>query len=311
VNYAEIYREPPRSYWSLFGVVSVFAVGFVIDLLLGGGGAHLVGWLAATVIVAGAWALVLFALRSEKSLVVTDTHLKVGDEAIGREQVAGFASAVDEEDELPVLGWPRGKPRQLRGVTLRLANGHDVLVPTRHADRLRDALGILHRPLPAKEQDIRAAAESDLDVLPEIDERAAAIFRTAGYVLPEIDFLDDELAQAKAVFLAGHPPVGFVWVNEVDGIAHVEELAVVPKWMRQGIGGRLLERAADWAAGQGYPAITLITFADVPWNAPFYRARGFTEIDELTPGLAALRDRERALGLDDVGRRMVMRRALA
>jgi GNAT superfamily N-acetyltransferase len=307
VTDAEVYREAPRSYWSLLYVLAGFSVGFAIDALLGGASAHLIGWLLATAVVCGAWALVLHALRSEKSLVVTADELRVGEEAIARDQLAGFAAAVDEE-ELPVLGWPRGKPRQLRGVTVRLTDGQDVIVPTRHADRLRVALGLVDRPEPIKDQDVRAAAKSDLPLLAEIDERAEAIFRAAGYELPEIPFAQDDLAGAKAVFVAGRPPVGFVWITEVDGLAHVAEIAVIPKWMKQGIGTRLLERAAEWAKRSGYPAITLTTYADVAWNGPFYRSRGYLEVDEPTPGLAALRERERELGLDAVGRRVVMRR---
>ena len=53
-----------------------------------------------------------------------------------------------------------------------------------------------------------------------------------------------------------------------------------------------------------------ITFADVAWNAPFYAARGFTVVDDITPGLAALRQKERTVGLDGVGTRVVMRREL-
>ena len=31
-----------------------------------------------------------------------------------------------------------------------------------------------------------------------------------------------------------------------------------------------------------YPAVTLTTFRDVPWNAPFYTRLGFAMLDELT-----------------------------
>ena len=305
----EVYREPPRSYWSLLAVVAIFVVGFGIDLVLGGAIAHLPGWLLATGIVTGLWALVLYAVRTEKTLVVTERELRIGDEAIARAEVVGFAAALDE-DELPVLGWPRGKPRQLRGVTVRLTDGQDVVVPTRRPDRLRVALEVPERPVPPKEQDVRAAAKSDLPQLADIDERAEALFRAAGHELPPIPFDQEALARAKAVFVAGRPPVGFVVIGEVDGLAHVEELAVIPKWMRQGIGSRLLERAVEWARRHEYPAITLTTYADVPWNGPFYRARGFVDVDEPTPGLAARRERERELGLDAVAPRVALRRDL-
>jgi GNAT superfamily N-acetyltransferase len=215
---------------------------------------------------------------------------------------------VDETD-LPVLGWPNGRPRGAEAVVVRLADGRDLLVPTRFPERLTAALGV--GAVVGSRQDVRAAARSELPLLAEIDKRAEAVFHAAGYALPDLPLLDADLARARAVFVAGRPPVGFILVHEVDGLAHVDEIAVVPRWMRQGIGGRLLERACEWARTHDYPAITLITYADVPWNAPFYRAHGFAEVTELTPGLVALRAEEAALGLDALGRRIAMRRDLS
>ena len=45
--------------------------------------------------------------------------------------------------------------------------------------------------------------------------------------------------------------------------------------------------------------ITLITFAEVAWNAPFYERHGFRPIaeHELTPALRVLREHEAARGL--------------
>jgi GNAT superfamily N-acetyltransferase len=303
----ELYREPPRSYWSLLYVIAFFAVGFAIDAALGGAGVHLIGWLIAIAVVGGAWALVIYALRSEKSLVVTAEEVRIGDEAFARDRLVAISTV--DDDELPVLGWPRGKPRQLRSLAVRTADGSDLIIPTRDPERLGAVLG-LTEPTPSSEHEIRVATVEDLPLLAEIDERAEALFRAAGYRLPEWPLPEEKVAEGKAVFVAGRPPVGFVWIDEVDGLAHVQELAVIPKWMRRGIGTRLLEQAADWAREQGYPAITLLTFGEVPWNGPFYRARGYVEIDELTPGLVALREEERALGLDDLGRRVVMRRDL-
>src|SRR6185437_4966258 len=54
------------------------------------------------------------------------------------------------------------------------------------------------------------------------------------------------------------------------------------------------------AAADGLPALTLTTFAHVPWNAPYYVRCGFRILDdaEVTPGLRAIRQREAAIGLD-------------
>jgi GNAT superfamily N-acetyltransferase len=152
----------------------------------------------------------------------------------------------------------------------------------------------------------------ELAGLAEIDARAATLFRVAGVDLPEMPFPADALHEAVAIFVADRPPVGYVRVDEVDGLAHVAGLAVIPGSMRRGVGSALLEAACAWATERGYPAITVITFADVPWNAPFYASCGFTVVpaDAITPELAELRDWERAVGLDALGPRVVMRREL-
>jgi GNAT superfamily N-acetyltransferase len=309
-NELATYDEPARSYASLWFFAVLLGAGFVFDLVLGGGMAHLIGWLLAAVLVLGLNFVLVYAVRSEKSLRLTADEVRVGDEAIGRPEIVAVAGGLDE-DELPVLGWPTGKPRSLKGLTVRLFDGQDIVVPTRHPDRLQAALGLGQAGGPVKSQDVRAAARSELPLLADIDRRAETVFRLAGYKLPELPPTPPaELQKAKAIFVAGRPPIAYVQVDEVDGLAYVAEISVVPKWMRQGIGTRLLERACEWARGHGYPAIALTTYADVPWNGPYYAARGFVETPDVTPGLAAVRERERELGLDDVGRRIVMRRDL-
>jgi GNAT superfamily N-acetyltransferase len=303
------YDEPARSYASLLFFVAVLGVGFVLDLSLGGGVAHLLGWLVALVLVVGFNFVIVYAVRSEKSLRLTPDEVRIGDEAIGRAEIVAVAAGVDD-DELPVLGWPTGKPRSLKGVTVRLFDGQDVVVPTRHPDRFESALGLGTVSGSLTSQDVRAAGRADLTALADIDRRADAVFRTAGYAIPEIPFDEAGLRTAKAVFVAGRPPVGFVRIDELDGSAHLAELAVIPKWMRQGIGTRLLERACEWAGEHDYSAVTLTTYSDVPWNGPFYLRRGFVETSDISPGLAGRRAREAEAGLDDVGRRVVMRRDL-
>lgn len=303
---ATVHAEPARSYSSAWLLAAILVAGFLVDLAFGGAIAHLPGWVIAFVLVVGIDLLVVRAARSVRSLRVTVDEVRVGDEAIGRAEIVG--PAPDTAAGSPVLGWPTGLPRGMRGVGLRLFDGQDVVIPTRHPQRLRSALGLAASHPDAAE--VRAAEPPDLAELAEIDERADTVFRIAGYDLPDIPFDDAGTRAAQAIFVAGRPPVGFVRVDEVDGLAHVEELAVLPGSMRRGIGTRLLERACEWAGTRGYPAITLITFADVAWNAPFYAARGFTESADLTPGLERLRDGERTAGLDAVGRRIVMRRAL-
>ncbi|MFI7428956.1 GNAT family N-acetyltransferase [Micromonospora sp. NPDC049836] len=104
-------------------------------------------------------------------------------------------------------------------------------------------------------------------------------------------------------------PVAFAVLDVVDGSAHVQQLSVDPAHARRGIGGRLLDQVAGWAAGRGLPALTLTTFRSVPFNGPYYARLGFRELtgDEVTPGLARLLAAEAALGLDPADR-IAMRR---
>jgi GNAT superfamily N-acetyltransferase len=78
------------------------------------------------------------------------------------------------------------------------------------------------------------------------------------------------------------------------------EVTVCPGSARRGLGRALLDRAANRAVADGLPALTLTTFAHVPWNAPYCARCGFRVLDdaEITPGLQAIREREAAMGLD-------------
>jgi hypothetical protein len=227
------YDEPGRTFASVWFFLTLLLGGFVLDLFFGGGIAHLPGWILAIVLVVGVDLLVVHAARSTKSLHLDADELRVGDEAIGRAEIVGVSVGVD--DELPVLGWTTGMPRGMKGVTVRLDDGRDVVIPTRHADLLEAALGVGRSGPATEDQDVRIADQADLLHLAEIDRRAETVFRMAGYELPDIPFPAEELDGAAAIFVVGRPPIGFVRVDEVDGLAHVEEIAVIPKWMRQGI----------------------------------------------------------------------------
>lgn len=100
--------------------------------------------------------------------------------------------------------------------------------------------------------------------------------------------------------------VGFVHVLEIDGHAHLEQVSVAPEHGRRGYGRLLVEAAKDGAQRRGYSRITLRTFADVPWNAPFYARVGFVEEEAGTPFHRRLIETETRLGLDQYGRRIQM-----
>ena len=155
--------------------------------------------------------------------------------------------------------------------------------------------------------EIRPLRTDDAAFTPEIERRAGEAFRDVG--LPEIaehepyspNELEEyiEAGRAWAAIVDGRV-IGYVLVEVVAGNAHVEQVSVHPDHQGQGAGRALMDRARQWAAETNRPAVTLTTFADVPWNRPLYERLGFVVLreDEIGPELAAVREHEATLGLD-------------
>ena len=104
--------------------------------------------------------------------------------------------------------------------------------------------------------------------------------------------------------------VGFAQILEFDECAHLEQISVLPEVGRRGYGGLLIEAAVDEARERGHTFMTLRTFADVPWNAPFYAKHQFAVSAPASVLQLAMIDTEEALGLMAYGRRIQMSRAL-
>jgi GNAT superfamily N-acetyltransferase len=155
---------------------------------------------------------------------------------------------------------------------------------------------------------VRAATAADLGHLAEIELAADDMFAEVGIVGLPPPPSEEEYAAAAAVLVAGDPPVGFARLELVSGEAYLDQLSVHPTVMRRGIGTALLDAAADWARDQGYDSLTLATFRDVGWNAPFYARHGFVETAADTAGLRQVLAHEQALRMSRFGRRVLMRR---
>jgi GNAT superfamily N-acetyltransferase len=157
---------------------------------------------------------------------------------------------------------------------------------------------------------IRAARPDEFVQLRDLELKADALFETVG-IGPFInDQAEDHFAEAALVLVINDPPEGFVCVELVDGIPHIWQLSVDPDHGRKGLGRALVEAASDWARSEGFGAMTLTTYRDVPWNRPFYESLGFVVMDTLTPELIEIRQHERAIGDDDFGVRVAMRLGL-
>jgi len=151
---------------------------------------------------------------------------------------------------------------------------------------------------------IRPARPDDLAALPLIERAAAAQFRATPYAyLADDDPVSAEVDLAQEyVWVAvdqADQPIGFAIVHLLDESVHLHELDVHPDYARQGLGRRLIATVADWARARGATALTLTTFADVPWNGPYYARLGFRTLDltTLSPGLQAVRQGEADAGL--------------
>lgn len=156
---------------------------------------------------------------------------------------------------------------------------------------------------------VRRATPDDLAYIQDIEAAADQLFAD----LMDISGWDPPAPGAEregTLLVIGQPPVGFAQIIEVDGGHHLHALAVVPTAQNRGLGTSLMQAAFGVVADAGGHALTLTTYTDVPWNGPWYRRLGFTELRDLTPGLAALREAERAAGLDAGGRRAVMTRTV-
>ncbi|WP_020665095.1 GNAT family N-acetyltransferase [Amycolatopsis benzoatilytica] len=154
---------------------------------------------------------------------------------------------------------------------------------------------------------IRLARPADLVSLPDLERAAGAPFRDIG--MPEI--ADDgapaveELSPFQAdgrcwVWDVAGTAAAYAIAEEVDGFGHVDQVSVLPGYARRGLGRALLDTVDGWAAERGLPGLTLTTFVDVPWNAPYYARLGFrvVPVEEQGPQLRRIRETEIARGLD-------------
>ncbi|WP_393916171.1 GNAT family N-acetyltransferase [Halostreptopolyspora alba] len=162
---------------------------------------------------------------------------------------------------------------------------------------------------------IRLGVSADVPRLAEVSRAAFTLFGRAGLELPADD-PEAEFAGGGRTLVAELPGgdgeplvVGFAWLVELDGDAHLAEISVHPDHGRQGVGSALLEAACADAAERGLGAMTLTTFRDLPFNGPWYTRMGFAELPREQWGveLAAQWRAEESLL---VAPRVVMRRGL-
>ncbi len=141
--------------------------------------------------------------------------------------------------------------------------------------------------------EIDRAISAEITSLQEIERKAAELFcghpQTASLNLSVTPKLRFRRAEAEGFLWAarlGGKPVGFALAEQFVFSLHLEELDVLPEHGRKGIGRALVRKVCDAAAVRHLP-VTLCTFSEVPWNAPYYERLGFVRLtaEQLTPDL--------------------------
>lgn len=155
---------------------------------------------------------------------------------------------------------------------------------------------------------IRTAEEHELTMLQDIERAAGRCFAAIGMGAvaeaepPPTETLREYQQDGRAWVSddGSGRPVAYLIADLVDGCAHIEQVSVHPDHAGRRLGRALIEHVADWAKSNEAAALTLTTFTEVAWNAPYYERCGFRPLrdGELTPGLRRIRAAEAWHGLD-------------
>jgi GNAT superfamily N-acetyltransferase len=141
----------------------------------------------------------------------------------------------------------------------------------------------------SRDWSLRLARPTDAEAMPEIERAAAAAFAAA----PGLASLDLAGTRTEAdyarlirkghclVAYVGEAMAGFLVAERFSRELHIWEMDVAPPFQRRGIGAGLVRAAQIDARNSGITALTLTTFRDLAWNAPFYARLGFDEVTAL------------------------------
>ncbi|BDI61958.1 GNAT family N-acetyltransferase [Qipengyuania nanhaisediminis] len=136
---------------------------------------------------------------------------------------------------------------------------------------------------------LRLARAGDASAMPAIERAAAVAFADdpdCAAIDPADGWTQPELVRLirKGHCLVAHVGermAGFLASEPFGRELHVWEMDVHPDFQRRGIGSGLVRAAQVDARNSGFRALTLTTFRDLAWNAPFYAALGFEEVTAL------------------------------
>ncbi|NCP15328.1 MAG: GNAT family N-acetyltransferase [Sphingomonadales bacterium] len=133
---------------------------------------------------------------------------------------------------------------------------------------------------------LRLARAADAEAMPGIERAAAIAFAGEPGIDPphtrsEADYARLIRKGHSLVAHVGETMAGFLVAQPFSRELHIWTMDVAPAFQRRGIGAGLVRAAMIDARNTGFKALTLTTFRDLAWNAPFYARLGFDEVTAL------------------------------
>jgi GNAT superfamily N-acetyltransferase len=155
---------------------------------------------------------------------------------------------------------------------------------------------------------VRVGRRADVRHLRAIELAAGSLFPADRIPDPQQTYPEAELERAAdqgLLFVAEAEAegerVGFAVCARQGERLHLEEVSVHPAHGRQGYGRALVARVIEAARERNLTAVSLTTFADIPWNGPLYDSMGFRQLPdaELDETLAEVLAQELELGMTE------------
>ncbi|WP_300378997.1 GNAT family N-acetyltransferase [Henriciella sp.] len=131
---------------------------------------------------------------------------------------------------------------------------------------------------------VGSGKHEEIDRLIAIDKAASTLFAPTGLLSAEA--LNDHVPASAfehaldagwlyVARLKTEIPIGFVMATTYGDDLYIEQISVDPIHGRRGAGRALMAHIEAEAKTKGVSALTLSTFRDLKWNAPFYRSLGY------------------------------------
>lgn len=73
--------------------------------------------------------------------------------------------------------------------------------------------------------------------------------------------------------------LGFCYAQVLADSLYLAEISTHPDARGMGVGRMLVKHTRQMAAQRGLSGVTLTTYRDVPWNAPWYQRQGFIALE--------------------------------